>query len=83
MAKHCRVFCRFVNLEQPRTIFLQAKAEEFELVFAFPFKVSNVQKLNKFKELVIQDGAKYTFSEPNQALDPMCKLSRQVRQSRG
>ena len=88
MAKHCRVFCRFVNLEQSRTIFLQAKAEEFwlsvfELVFAFPFKVSNVQKLNKFKELVIQDGAKYTFSEPNQALDPMCKLSRQVRQSRG
>ena len=48
-------FCQFVNLEQPKTIFLQAKAEEFwllvfELVFTFPFKVPNVKKMNKFKE---------------------------------
>ena len=81
-------FCQFVNLEQPKTIFYQAKAEEFwllvfEVVFTFPLKCQTSKKLNKFKELVIQDGAKYTFSEPNQAPNPMCKLSRQVRQSRG
>ena len=29
------------------------------------------KKKNTFKELIIQDGAKYTFSEPNQAPDPM------------
>ena len=50
VAKHCQVFCQFVNLEQPKTIFLQAKAEEFwllvfELVFTFPFKVPNVKKI--------------------------------------
>ena len=80
----------FVNLEQPRTIFLQAKTEErhfgcwyLNWCLLFPLKCQTSKRLNKFKELAIQDSAKYTFSEPNQALDPMCKLSRQVRQSRG